>query len=407
MALLPLAACGGGGGGGNPEDAAIVDADPNAPDADPTRPDAKPGPDAPTPDAAQANCTPVRGTKIAVELVATVDGATPLLLTSPPGDPRLFVVQQDGKIAIVKDGEALGTAFLDITDKVNDETSEQGLLGLAFHPDYRSNRKFYVYYTADGTQNLEYDNVIEEYQASADNPDVAVKTSVKPVLRIPDPEWNHNGGMMEFGPDGQLWVATGDGGDGGARSQRDSDLLGKVLRIDVNAASPQATVWAKGLRNPWRWSFDAMTKELYIADVGQNTFEEVNVVASNATGLNFGWNPFEANTGPDNQRAGKTFPVVVHTQGRADNDGEWEAIIGGGVYRGSCFPDIQGTYFYSDNNVGELWSFKWQGGRAEGDARVLANSAFVDNPTSLHADAFGELYVTGASGDIRRIIVTP
>src|SRR5688500_10438528 len=154
-----------------------------------------------------------------------------------------------------------------------------------------------------------------------------------------------------------------------------------------------------------------MTNELYIGDVGYGEYEEINVVPASPGGLNFGWAQFEGEDARirGSDPAGKVFPVVIHTQGPAhpDGDGEWQAIIGGQVYRGSCFPDLQGTYFYTDYTVSELWAFTWQGGRAEGDGRVLANDAFVDGPTSLHADAFGELYVTDLGGGVSRIVARP
>jgi glucose/arabinose dehydrogenase len=415
IALL-AAACGGGDDVGSAIDAARIDGPPGNPiDAPP----------AGGPDAAQFDCTPVTGTTIAMEDVAIVtDEGTPdggyswmsVLVTAPPGDRRLFVVARYGEIRIVKDGEMLATPFLDIDDIVVGGTSgdsEQGLLGLAFHPQYATNGRFYVYYTSARQNDAAnpFNNVVAEYTVDPTNPDLANRASAKPLLTIPDPRDNHNGGMIDFGPDGKLWVGTGDGGKQGdpdGNAQNNSSLLGKILVLDVEDPTPEPVMWGKGLRNPWRWSFDPETGDLYVGDVGQGTTEEITVVASTATNVNFGWNRFEGdNTYPGQDpkggnRAGITFPAVTHSQ-----DEGWQAIAGGQVYRGSCFPDLVGWYFYTDYSKGELWKFRWVGGEAVDHARVLAANAFMDGPTSIHADAFGELYATDGNGQVKRIVVRP
>jgi len=407
------------------DDAAVVDAPgsdgPATGDPDATVPpgDGSPGTDATVPpiDARLPACAPVRGTKVAVKKVGEVD-EMPVLVTAPKGDDRLFVVKKSGQIDILKDGNV--TEFLDVPD-VYDGSSEQGLLGLVFHPNYAQNRTFYVYYTAtrSGDPDFPYSNVVTEFKTKASNPDQADRATKRTLLTIRDPKWNHNGGMMEFGRDGNLWIGTGDGGDGGDRSQKPADMLGKILRIDVSGTSgskqykipsgnpfassadgpgdPRPEVWAVGLRNPWRWSFDSKTGDLFIGDVGQSTWEEINIVLDSAAGANFGWNPFEGNDG-GGDRAGKTFPVVVKP------NTPWQAIIGGQVYRGACFPDLDGTYFYSDHSQKELWSFKWVNNAVQGNKKLL-DLGF--GPTSIHADGQGELYVTADNGEIFRLVATP
>jgi glucose/arabinose dehydrogenase len=412
IALL-AAACGGGGEVGSAIDAARIDGPPGNPiDAPP----------AGSPDAAQLDCTPVKGTTIGLETVIAESAGLemPLLVTAPPGDPRLFVIEQGGRIRIVKDGALLPDAFLDIDSLATGNpngSDERGLLGLAFHPDYAKNGRFFVYYTSSNA------NVVAEYRVSADNPDRADGNSARVVFPgIPDQQGNHNGGMIEFGPDGQLWIGTGDGGgqddnEGhaeGGNAQNDGSLHGKILRVDVDAKDAEPTIWAKGLRNPWRWTFDRETNNIYIADVGQIDWEEINVVSTDRAGYNFGWRRYEAerftteNPGDSRDRTGLTFPVVAHPHNAQGNqEGGWQSITGGQVYRGSCYPDLDGVYFYSDYEKGELWKFKWVNGQVTEHARALLNRDFVDGPTSIHADAFGELYVTDQNGEIKRIVARP
>jgi glucose/arabinose dehydrogenase len=410
IALLS-AACGGGGNVGSSIDAALIDAPPGSqPDAPPVS----------VPDAAQARCTPVKGTTIALETVVPESAGLdmPLLVTAPPGDPRLFIVEQGGRVRIVKDGTLLPAAFLDVDDLASGDpngSDERGLLGLAFHPDYARNGRLYVYYTSSNA------NVVAEYRVSASNPDEADESSARVLFPgIPDDQSNHNGGMIEFGPDGQLWIGTGDGGgqndnEGHGKignAQNDDSLHGKILRFDVDAKDAEPTIWAKGLRNPWRWSFDRETNDIYIADVGQGEWEEINVVATDRSGYNFGWRRFEADRHhlDSDSRTGLTFPAVTHPHDNQTNptrEGGWLSITGGQTYRGACFPDLDGIYFYSDYRKEELWKFKWVNGAVTEQARVFTRQQFVGGPTSIHADAFGELYVTDADNQISRIVVRP
>jgi len=432
LGLVSLTACGGGGGGGGNPDA--------APPKDGPTPT-----DGPTPDAPAATCTPVSGTNVRVEELtdASVDDL-PVLVTAPRGDHRLFVVQKNGIIKIIKDGHVVAQSFLDIRSKIVDSGgNEQGLLGLAFHPDYASNGRFFVYYTGGKApqSNDPYTDVVAEYKVSAADPDRADATG-KVLLAIPDFEWNHNGGMIEFGPDKKLWIGTGDGGSGGdpeGNGQKKSSLLAKMLRIDVDTRTgqkpygipannpyanspdgpndPRPEIWAIGLRNPWRYSFDAKTGDLYIGDVGQERYEEVDIVSSTQADLNFGWSDWEGNrTYPGNANENDpaiTYPVVVHTQSGGGEGQGWCSVIGGPVYRSTCFPDLDGWYFYGDYCKEELWTFRWENGQiVDGSRKLLLSGSgnggtFVPSPTSIHTDGFGEMYVTSETGRIYRIVAGP
>jgi glucose/arabinose dehydrogenase len=393
---------------------ATADADPNAPDA------------RPLPDAAEAQCTPKSGATISTKTIATGLNS-PVWVTSPPGDKRLFVVEQLGRIRIIEDEKLRAGSFLDLSadmgGPVNNSGNEQGLLGLAFHPDYAHNGRFFVQYTRS-------DNavVVAEYAASGDPYKAAPAGHV--IITVPHPsEQNHNSGTIAFGPDGLLYFSTGDGGgtgDPNSNAQNKTKLLGKFLRLDVDhktgtkayaippgnpfassadgPSDPRPEIWSYGWRNPYRWDFDAATGDLIVADVGQGEVEEIDIIpAGTGAGENFGWHQWEG----DNcyaQPCGATGfhePVTNHTHG----DG-WLAIIGGTVYRGTCFPDLVGKYFYTDYAKHQLWTFTPTGGQAVND-HALTVTGFPPNPTSLHADALGELYVTGRDGTVRHIIAGP
>ncbi|MDX1661786.1 MAG: PQQ-dependent sugar dehydrogenase, partial [Gemmatimonadota bacterium] len=260
-----------------------------------------------------------------VRLERIVEGLDfPLHVTAPSGDPRLFIVEKSGRVRIRKDGALLDEPFLDLSGQVSGG-SEQGLLSIAFHPDYASNGRFFVDYT-----NRAGDTRVVEYRVSND-PDRADPASARTILEVAQPFSNHNGGLVAFGPDGMLYVGLGDGGSGGDPGENGQDrstLLGTLLRIDVDGGEPYAIpadnpfvddpdargeIWAWGLRNPWRFAFDRSTGDLYIADVGQNRFEEVNAVSGAGKGLNYGWDVvegdacFEPRDGCD--RTGLTPPV--------------------------------------------------------------------------------------------------
>ena len=338
---------------------------------------------------------------------------SPVYLTAPKNDPRLFIVEQPGRIRIVKDGALLATPFLDITARVV-SGGERGLLSLAFDPAYATNGRFYVYYTgALG------DIFVDRFTVSG-NPDVA-NTASDPVLTIQHREnSNHNGGLLLFGPDGMLYAGTGDGGGAGDvpnNAQNIDVLLGKILRLNVatlpytipagNPFSGQPgadEIWAYGLRNPWRFAFDVppdgTPPQLYIADVGQNAREEVDVTDASAAGRNYGWHTMEGtqcyNPSSGCNQAGLTLPVLDydHSQGCS--------ITGGFVYRGAAIPEIRGVYFYSDYCSGFLRSFRLSGGAAA-DQRDWAFTN-IGNVTSFGVDAAGELYMLSSSGRVYHVV---
>jgi len=339
--------------------------------------------------------------------------ASPVYLTAPKNDPRLFVVEQPGRIRIVKNGALLVTPFLDITDRVI-SGGERGLLSLAFDPAYATNGRFYVYYT--GAQG---DIFVDRFTVSGD-PDVANTASDRVITIQHRDNSNHNGGLLLFGPDGMLYLGTGDGGGAGDvpnNAQNIDVLLGKILRLDVaalpytipagNPFAGQAgadEIWAYGLRNPWRYAFDVppdgTPPQLYIADVGQGAREEVDVADASAGGRNYGWHTMEGtqcyNPSSGCNQAGLTLPILDydHSQGCS--------ITGGFVYRGAAIPEVRGYYFYSDYCSGWLRSFRLSGGAAV-DQRDWA-LASIGNVTSFGVDGAGELYMLSSDGRVYRLV---
>jgi hypothetical protein len=335
----------------------------------------------------------------------------PLYLTAPAGDSRLFVVEQAGRIRIIRNGQLLQTPFLDIASRVS-SGGERGLLSVAFHPSYSANGFFYVNFT-----DLSGNTRVERFTVSS-NPDVALPGSSKLILTVTQPFANHNGGLNLFGPDGMLYIGLGDGGSAGdpqGNGQNRAALLGKILRIDVDRGDPYAIpsdnpfvaqppargeVWAFGLRNPWRFAFDRSAGLLYIADVGQNRFEEVNVVASNRAGVNYGWNVMEAAScfgSSTCSQQGLELPVLAY-----DHSGGACSVTGGFVYRGTTLSDIAGHYFYSDYCAGFLRSFRYQNGAAV-DQRTW-DVGSIGSITSFGEDAAGELYLTSSNGRVYRLV---
>lgn len=346
---------------------------------------------------------------LAVETVAT-GLQSPVHLSAPAGDTRLFVVEQTGRVRIIDDGQLLSTPFLDIRDSVA-AGGERGLLSIAFHPAYATNGRFYVNYTG-----VDGDTRVEEYAVSSD-PDVADRGSVRRLLLVRQPQPNHNGGLVAFGPDGYLWVGMGDGGGGGdpgGNGQDPSTLLGTVLRIDVDTGSPYGIpsdnpfasggvgapeVWAWGLRNPWRFAFDRPAGDLYIADVGQNAWEEVNVQRTDAAGVNYGWNVMEGMhcyAAATCDQSGLTLPVLEY--GHADGC----SITGGYVYRGGAIPDLVGHYLYADYCEGWVRSFRYDNGDAV-DRRQLELGS-IGRVLSFGEDSAGELYILSAGGNVYRLV---
>jgi hypothetical protein len=338
--------------------------------------------------------------------------SSPLFLTAPAGDARLFVVEQPGRIRVIKNDQLLDPPYLDISAKLT-FGGERGLLGLAFHPNFATNGFFYVYYT-DLSGNIQ----ISRYHANPAD-DFADPSSASPILNIPHPgQSNHNGGMLLFGTDGKLLIGTGDGGGGGdpdGNGQNITALLGKLLRIDVDGASPYAIppdnpfaaaagpgtrgeIWALGLRNPWRYSIDRTEGLLYIADVGQNSWEEVDVMPTSAAGVNYGWNVMEGahcyNASSCNQN-GLQLPVIEYDHGQGCS------ITGGFVYRGSMIPGLQGHYLYSDYCSGFLRSFRYANGAAT-NTRDWGLS--LGSVLSFGEDASGELYVLSGDGVVYKLM---
>lgn len=337
----------------------------------------------------------------------------PLFVTAPPGDrTRLFIVERTGQIRILKNGILLPTPFLDLSAQVSNG-SEQGLLGMAFAPDYASSGTFVVYYVVPGNTAT----VLSRFHVGAGTPDLA-DPAEDTLLTITQPIGDHNGGMLAYGPDGYLYVSSGDGGccgDPGAHGQDRTELLGSILRLGVGASGPYTIpadnpwagdpafrheLWNYGLRNPWRFSFDRGSGALYIADVGQDSREEVSVASGRgAGGENYGWpimEGFDCYGGPCDP-AGLTLPVLDY------GHSEGCSVIGGYVYRGSAIPELRGTYFYSDFCASWIRSFRMSGGVA-GNRReypLLGSGAF---PTSFGEDADGELYLTTEAGNVYKLV---
>jgi len=332
----------------------------------------------------------------------------PVLVASPSGDPRLFVVEQGGDIEILSGGTTLPTPFLDLGVTTG---GEQGLLGLAFHPQYATNGKFYVNYTINSVSR------ISEFTVSS-NPNVANLGSERVLLQVQQPFSNHNGGMLHFDQNGYLVIAFGDGGSGGDpgnRAENPSSLLGKLLRIDVNttssgrlygipATNPFAggggapEVYMLGLRNPWRFAIDS--GRFYIADVGQGSREEVTVVSAAAAGANMGWNTWEGTScfqGPCGT-AGFTFPQVEYTHANGCS------VTGGFVYRGSAIPGLVGTYFYGDFCAGRIHSFVFEGGIVTKHQDRAGELGVVSQLSSFGYDSAGAVYVTSLTGQVFKIV---
>jgi glucose/arabinose dehydrogenase len=352
---------------------------------------------------------------LALEVAATGLGPSPTYLTAPPGDGRLFVVSLAGQVRIVQGGRVLPTPFLDLSDRVG-TGGEMGLFSLAFHPRYASNGYFYVAYTDRGA-----DLRVERYRVSADR-DVADPASARLVLSVDPPAAMHFGGLVKFGPDGKLYVGVGEGGSPESAQDR-GVLTGKLLRIDVDAGDPYAIpadnpfagqagargeIWAMGLRNPWRWSIDRETGLLYIADVGSNFWEEVNVAPVTRAGLNYGWPRMEGDfcwpeseTGCD--RTGLTVPALAYGHGDRGTGHPWGcSITGGYVYRGRRMPGLRGHYFYGDFCKGWIRSFRYVDGKAT-DLRGwdFPGMAML---MSFGEDGDGELYVVRSNGTLYRIV---
>lgn len=345
---------------------------------------------------------------ITLTLVPVVDGFTRPLYVTHAGDDRLFVVTQAGQIFIVEDGAVNSRAFLNIVDIVNDSANEQGLLSVAFHPNYASNGFFFINYT-----NTDGDTTIARYSVSND-PNFADHNSAKILLTIGQPFGNHNGGQLKFGPDGYLYIGMGDGGaanDPRNYAQNLTALLGKILRIDVDNANPYGVpadnpfvdtpdarpeIWSYGWRNPWRFMFDRLTGDMYIADVGQNQYEEVHVeLAGEPGGQNYGWRIMEGthcfNPSTNCDPTGLEMPIAEysHSQGCS--------VTGGYVYRGALYPALNGVYLYGDYCSGIIWGVRQTAEGTWEQTELLTSNHLI---SSFGEDVAGELYLVDHRGGI-------
>ena len=341
----------------------------------------------------------------------------PLFATAPNGDPRLFVVEQGGLIKVLQNGTVLPTPFLNLSASV-DTTGERGLLGMTFDPGFETNRRFYVNYIDKTTLNT----VVATYQASATQPNIADTSTAQTVLTVAQPEFtNHKAGCIGFRPgeNANLYIGTGDGGsanDPGNRAQNLNENLGKILRVDVSAdrfpADParygygipsgnitagNPEIYASGLRNPFRDSFDRETGTFYIADVGQNAREEINI---GAAGANYGWRKFEGtllNFPNDPAIPNHTPPIFEY-----NNEGT-AGVIGGYVYRGAAIDELQGTYFFADLATDKVTSFRFTGGGGvteltDRTAELISPTGISGSITSFGEDGFGNIYLVSFDG---------
>jgi glucose/arabinose dehydrogenase len=375
--------------------------------------------------------------------------SVPTYVTAPDGDPeRVFILEQAGLIKILKNGNLETQPFLDLTSDVNAANPEQGLLGLAFHPGFDANRYFYVYYvsgTGAGT------SVVRRFTVSAD-PDLADETSGVSIFQIAQPTPSHNGGQIEFGPSGFLYLGLGDGGGSGDPqnfAQNPQSLLGKMLRIDVDAddfpadsvqnyaipptnpfvGNPGARdeIWALGFRNPYRFSLDALTDDLYVGDVGQFCYEEIDYQpASSSGGENYGWRLMEGshcfdpaaqfNCDPPLKCNDGSLTLPIHDYFHTGGAGTCWAVIAGPVYRGSAIPGVQGHFFFGDYCTGKIWSFRVDGGVATDftdwtDDLAPEPPHAINFPSAIASDGVGEIYIAdwspGSSGELYKIIPDP
>jgi glucose/arabinose dehydrogenase len=349
---------------------------------------------------------PLQG--LAAELVA--DGFDqPVVVTSAPGSDDLFVVEREGIVRVVSDGTVAEQPFIDLRDQLLSNSIEQGLLGLAFHPDYADNRTFYAYWTdPDGDSRLARFLVADTGPGGTPTAD---PDSLEVVLEVDQPAERHNAGMLQFGPDGLLYLALGDGGSGGSTAQDTTNPLGSILRLDVDGGDPYAIpdgnpfgdeIWVYGLRNPWRFSIDEPSGMVYIGDVGQERYEEIDVVAlDDGAGTNFGWvekegtECFRSGCATD----GLTDPVLQYSHD------EGCSVTGGLVYRGPAIPEFVGHYFYADWCGGLVRSFRLSGqGQVTDQFDWTDDLAALGQVTSFGVDHEGELLAVNWAGELYRIV---
>lgn len=337
----------------------------------------------------------------------------PLFMTyAPDGSGRMFIVEQGGKILVLQGGKVSSTPFLDLSKQISC-CGERGLLGLAFHPDYKSNGLFFVNYTNTGGN-----TVVARYKVSSEA-NKADPASAQTLLTVQQPYANHNGGMIAFGPDKYLYIGLGDGGSGGDpqnNAQNLNSLLGKILRVDVNKSEggkPYAIpsdnpfvnrqgarpeIWSYGWRNPWRFSFDRETGDLWVGDVGQNQWEEISFQAAGKGGGNYGWRLMEGthcyNPSDGCTKEGLTLPVLEYSHDQGNS------VTGGYRYRGKAIPALQGAYLYADFGSGRIWAATESGGKWSAKELRKENMNF----SSFAEDPSGELYLIDYGGFIYKLV---
>jgi glucose/arabinose dehydrogenase len=326
--------------------------------------------------------------------------SSPVYVTSPPGDSRLFVVEKCGVIRVDRAGHLLKRPFLNVSSIVSC-TDEEGLLSMAFDPHYRQNRFFYVDYS-----NRQGDTRVARLQVERLHPNIANPATRKILVKVRQPPFaNHKGGQLQFGPDGKLYIGLGDGGSEGDpndEGQRGGPLS-SILRLNVTVPGARARVYAYGLRNPWRFSFDRTTGDLWIGDVGQDTWEEIDHLKAGAPpGTNFGWSYYEGNSVFKVQPINRThlkFPALVYPHSTSSGPSNC-AVIGGYVYRGKPIPRLRGYYLYADNYSGRVWKRRASGGRS-----ALMHISFqVPNIVSFGEGSAGGLYIVSLNGSIYRLV---
>lgn len=340
----------------------------------------------------------------------------PLLVThAGDGSKRAFIVEQTGRVWVLKDGEISSSPFLDLSDRVTQAVtrgySEEGLLGLAFHPDFAENGLLYVSYNDRNNT-----SIVSRVQLAENNPDVADRSTEQVLMTLRQPYRNHNGGHIAFGPDGYLYISFGDGGSAGDpldTGQNPADWYGSILRIDVDSGDPYGIpednpyftdssfaqeVWSYGLRNVWKFSFDRATGDLYLADVGQNMWEEVNFQpADSPGGENYGWSDYEASAP---YAVGTPPPGMVYPFAEYRHSAGNCSVTGGYVYRGKQLPQLQGVYFFGDFCTGQIWA-SWRDANGEWQTAEAMNAGF--QISSFGEDEDGELYVVNYGGEVYRI----
>jgi glucose/arabinose dehydrogenase len=343
-----------------------------------------------------------------LQLQLVVDGLTqPVFLASPPDDPRRFVAERTGVVWLLDErGVPLEEPFLDLRDRVNSGGIEQGFLGMAFHPSFADNGRFFAYYYKQGAEQTQ----LSEFSIS-DDANRGDSSSEIPLLSFDKPTTRHNGGMLQFGPDGFLWMSLGEGGAASVNSQDPTKLLSAILRLDVDSGNPYGIpadnpfafgggapeVWAKGLRNPWRFSIDGDL--IYVGDVGHEDFEEINIVSLDGAPYNFGWLRMEGSScfqrGCDPVAENLTLPVIEYTHA------EGCSVTGGFVYHGAAIPELDGHYFYGDWCGEWIRSFKYANGEVVDHQTRFEEAGQIN---SFGLDSEGELYVLTYEGSVKKIV---